>query len=224
MIPCFNDFGPSVTQKGNLLLAVYATPLHRDGVVSSLFASNISFMTWPRHYFEAEVRMLPSGVCGPAPDDLPGQRVTAAGLSSDSSAKVPLDTTTRSLLQCDVVTGVEKNSWWCGLRDSCYVGVYCSHETTETTEVYSSDKTFPMMRMFSTDPENILPRRVCSKHNHAWVVVVGDSLTYPTFFDFLSHIKSVKVHVERGNGGVSGSSYSATVTDANWKLSARVEK
>ena len=213
IIPCINDFCPSVTQKGNLLLAVYATPQHRDGIISRLFSNNMTYITWPRHYFEAEIRMTVRGDCGPAPGNLPGQRVTP--ISSASSHMI--DDNTRVLLEKPIVKGYDKNTWWCGLRDSCYVGVYCSHETSE---VFTEEKGFPQMQMFAGDPKNNMPRRVCSRANHAWVVAVGDTLTYPTFSDFLSYCKSVRVHVERKGSRC----YSASVSDSNWVLSTRVEK
>lgn len=217
IIPCINDFCPSVSQKGNILLAVYATPKHRDGLISRMFSNNMTFITWPRHYFEAEVRWSSSGDCGhdggPAPYNLPGQRVVQP-VSADSPG---IGDTARSLLQGAAKKGYEKNSWWCGLRHSCYVGVYCSHETTE---VFTEEKGFPQMQMFAGDPKNNLPRRVCSRPNHAWVVAVGDTLTYPTFSDFVSYCKTIRVHVERK--GSSG--FSAAVTDPNWELSAHVVK
>jgi hypothetical protein len=157
--------------------------------------------------------MTAKGVCGPPPNNLPGQMVVA----STSSEEAHMDDTTRALLKCDVTKGDEKGAWWCGLRDSCYVGVYCSHESSE---VFTEEKGFPKMQMFAQDPKNILPRRVCSRPNHAWVVAVGDSLTHPTFFDFLCYCKSIQVHVERGGK----TSFLATVTDSNWELSTRVEK
>ena len=212
IIPCFNDYCPSVTQKGNILLAVYATPKHRDGLISRIFADNMSYITWPRHYFEAEARLNSSREWGSAPHNIPGVKV------SSSNGQLSLDDNSLSILQGRTEHGKCKNSWWCGMRDSCYVGVYCSHETDE---VFKEEKRFPKMQMFPEDPKNFLPRRVCSRPNHAWVVVVGDTIMYPTFSDFLSYCKSsVTVHVERrGN-----SYYYASVSDTTWQLSTQVEK
>lgn len=200
-----------MTQKGNVALVVYAAPQRREGVISQLFSSNKSFMTWPRHYFEAEVRMTSAGVRGPPPSNLPGTMVAAV------SEQVEIDGTTREILQRAVVTGEDKNSWWMGLRDSCYVGVYCSHESSE---VFSEESGFPLMQMFAEDPKNVLPRRVCLRPNHAWVVAVGDSLQFPTFADFMAYCLEINVHVERHGS----SSYEAKVNDGNWELSASVSK
>ena len=212
IIPCINDYCPSVTQKGNIALIVYAAPQHRDGTISRIFSNNMTYVTWTRHYFEAEIRMSPDGVCGPPPDNLPGVKVASA-----RTMGVEVDENTKAMLRQSVFKGEDKNSWWIGLRDSCYVGVYCSHESSE---VFSEEKGFPKMQMFPEDEKNFLPRRVCSRSNHAWVVAVGDSITYSTLFDFISYCKCINVHVERhGN-----SSYEAVVKDVNWELSTRVNK
>lgn len=197
-----------------MALVVYATPNHRDGVISRLFTNNMTFVTWPRHYFEAEVRMTSDGVCGPPPNNLPGEKVSSVNPRSEG---FEIDNHTRTILQKKASKGEGKNSWWIGLRDSSYVGVYCSHESYE---VFSEEKGFPKMQMYPEDSKNLLPRRVCSRPNHAWVIAVGDALTYPTMFDFISYCKSIAVHVERhGNA-----SYEAKVTDINWELSATVDK
>jgi hypothetical protein len=210
LIPCINDYGPAVTQRGNLLLAVYATPQHRNGFFSRLIKNNMTYMTWPRHYFEAEVRQSSTGTCAPPSTTCPGVMVVPA-----SQEGIKIDSATNSLLHNAPVTGKEKGAWWFGLRDSCYVGVYCSHETTE---VFSEEKGFPKMQMFAEDPKNLLPRRVCSQLNHAWVVAVGDTSTYPTFVEFIEYCKTISVHVKK-----SGStSFTAKVTDSNWILSTTV--
>lgn len=214
IIPCINDFCPCVTQKGNVALVVYATPSHRDGVISRMFTNNMTFVTWPRHYFEAEVRMSSDGVCGPPPNNLPGEKVSSANLRSEG---FEIDNHTKSILQKKVSKGEGKNAWWIGLRDSSYVGVYCSHESFE---VFSEEKGFPLMQMYPEDAKKLLPRRVCSRPNHAWVIAVGDALTYPTMFDFISYCKSIAVHVERHGNAF----YEAKVTDINWELTCMVDK
>jgi hypothetical protein len=209
IIHCINDFCPAVTQKGNVLLAVYATPRHRDGLLKGLLKNNKSFVSWPRHYFEAEIRMT-KGFCGPAPQGLPGKMVAA--LSSD------IDGATKALLEKAKWKGDDKNSWWFGMRESCFVGVYCSHETEE---VLTNDYKTPVLQMFPDDPKNLLPRRVCSRSNHAWVVAVGDTSEYPTFSSFIDYCKSIQVYVEQDGR----SSFTARVTDPNWgAFTATVEK
>ena len=211
LIPCFNDYCPAVSQGGNLLLVSYSTPRHRESIVRRMVADNLSFVTWPRQYFEIEIRQSGDGRCGPAHNNVPGSVF-------GSSARSNLDDEIKKLYLRSPIHGFEKNSWWFGRRLGCFVGLYCSQETTE---VCNEDKGFPKMQMFSNDPKNFLPRRVCENLNHSWVIVVGDEQSHQNFHSFIYYCQRIAIKMSRDD---RHSTFTTTVTDGDWHLHTYVEK
>lgn len=115
-----NMRNPSVTQKGNVLVAAYnmyghpilSYPIHEILLVFR-DRRRLSFVDlfWPRQYFTSEYRQNKSGgPFNPAPSGQP-------------SSKSRGDDT--------VGVGTKKDTWWIACRENMYLGVYCTESSEE---------------------------------------------------------------------------------------------
>jgi hypothetical protein len=118
-------------------------------------------------------------------------------------------------------------SWWFGQRNGCFVGLYCSKESTEDC----SPRNDALAHFFDGDPPVTIPVRdssllslafphsLCrssfSQRRHTthkkvyWVVVVGDELTHSNFDQFCSYCWRIE---KTENVKIKQQEYEVTIT------------
>jgi hypothetical protein len=188
-----NLHGPAAQQDGDTLLVTYITP---PNVIDtrSLYSNTDSRVFWPSQFLTS-ICTIPLGA-------------SSGGLKKSGESGFDLSL---------------NNQWIIGQRNQIFVAILCTQAVKLDTSSNADSKkecTFTYLDATGTQKVTEIPRLICSKRGHSWVIVVGTITnalqTIQDFIDQRLQKISVEEHRDTKKEGLFEEKfkYDITVTDS----------